>query len=227
MNNVKRVMIVTPAQSFTPEYVVSLHRTMAYAASVNIQVGLCHHSGSHIGQLRELMLDKIRTSREPYDRLLWIDSDIFWTFEDFCKIIDSPHEITVGAYMISPEGRLSVVKQFASEATETCEDALNWTEPEPQHFYAEELDNLPRYVNTYSSGLGFCSMKRGVFSKLESPYFANVTEMNPVTKKMEISTSEDCALFLKARRAGIECVLDTTIRLSHVKPHIWSIDGNS
>jgi hypothetical protein len=200
---------------------------MAYAAHAGIEVGLCHHSGSHIGQLRELMVDGLRMSREHHDRLLWIDSDIFWTVEDFCKIIDSPHRITVGAYMISPDGRLSVVKQFASDATETCSEALNWTEPQPQHFHADEIDNLPRYVNTYSSGLGFCSMKRGIFGELEYPYFSNIEEVNPVTQKIEISTSEDCALFLKARRAGIECVFDTTIRLSHVKPQIWSIDGNN
>lgn len=227
MSNVKRVIIMTPAQSFTPQYVVSLHRTMAYAARENISVGLCHHSGSHVGQLRELMVESLRMSREPHDRLLWIDSDIFWTVEDFCKIINSPHQITVGAYMISPDGRLSVMKQFAADATETCHDALNWDDPVPQHFYVDELASLPEYVKTYSSGLGFCCMKRGVFGEIEFPYFANTTEMNPITKKMEVNTSEDSALFMRARRAGIECHFDTTIRLSHVKPHIWSIDGNS
>lgn len=212
---------MTPAVSFTPQYVGSLCQTLAYGFHNNIEVALHTHAGSHIGQLRELMVEHIRVARTQYDRMLWIDSDIEWTPEDFQKIISSPFPITVGAYPVSPDGRLSVVKQFAADATETCPEALNSTENYPLHFYSDELQNLPQYVDIYSSGFGFLSIARGVFGEMQLPYFANMQVRNPVTGEIMTETSEDSAWFLRARMAGFKTVLDTTIRLGHAKTTVW------
>ena len=119
MSNVRRVLIMTPAISYTPEYVASLCQTFKFGYENNINVDIHTSAGSHIGQLREIMVEQIRISRIPYDKMLWIDSDIQWTVDDFAKIISSPHPITVGSYHVSPNGKLSATKQFESNATET------------------------------------------------------------------------------------------------------------
>ena len=35
-----------------------------------------------------------------YDVIVWIDSDIIFTPEDVFKLLDSPHDVTAGVYMM-------------------------------------------------------------------------------------------------------------------------------
>jgi hypothetical protein len=221
MNNVRRVLIMTPAQSYTPEYVASLCQTFKFGYENNINVDIHTAAGSHVGQLREIMVEQIRISRLAYDKMLWIDSDIQWTVEDFAKIISSPHPITVGSYHVSSDGKLSSTKQFGSNTTETCALAINPISNSPSFFLLEELDSLPEYVGIYTSGFGFVCISRGVFGEMEVPYFSNKEVHNPSTGEKTFETSEDASWFIRAHEAGFKPMLDTTIRLGHVKTVVW------
>lgn len=212
---------MTPAVSFTPQYVGSLCQTLGFGFKNNINISLHTHAGSHIGQLRELMVEQVRTARIQYDKMLWIDSDIQWTTEDFMRIVSSPHPITVGSYPISPDGRLSIVKNSSTNVMDERLQIPNSEEKYPAYLYSHELNNLPRYVDIHSSGFGFLSLSRGVFGEMQLPYFANMQVSNPVTGEIEIETSEDSAWFLRARMAGHRTILDTSVRLGHVKQSVW------
>ena len=202
---------MTPANSFTPHYVQSLCETMDYCFHNSIQLSFHNHSGSHVGQLRELMVEQIRIQKIKYDCMLWIDSDISWTAADFEKLITSPHPVTMGSYMVSPDGMLSLISK----------ELIDGVKKYPIYYHKNDIASLDRYVEVHCGGFGFVAIKRGVFEMMDSPYFSNIIRVNPFTNAEELETSEDAAWCLRAQKAGFKIMSDTTVNVAHVKTNVW------
>jgi GT2 family glycosyltransferase len=209
-DSLKKIIIVTPANSFTPVYVSSLLETQAFALSQkNIQIVLSTLDGSNIAELREMMAYNIISTSDDYDKMLWIDSDIMWSIEDFQNIIESPHKITCGAYMISPEGEMSIAHLYPSGNI--------------FHIHAKDIGNKNTYMEVDFSGFGFICIDKGVFESIEPPYFANVKVPIIQDKEHMLVTvqSEDSSWCSRAVKAGYKIMFDTRIIVGHQKKTIW------
>ena len=87
----------------------------------------------------------------------------------------------------------------------------------------EDLNTSVKYVNIDAAGFGFVCFKQGVFENIHNPYFADaeeeaVTSDGRVIKR--IVTSEDTAMFKRAKDAGFDAVVDTDVKVGHFKSSV-------
>ena len=204
-----RVVIVTPANSFMPIYVSSILETQIFAYENNISIKFATLDGSNVSELRETLAKNLVEHTEDYDKIIWIDSDIKWSPQDFVNIINSPYDVTCGAYMIYPDGKLSV--------------GMHEPNGSIRHLNCYSMKVTSRYIPVDMSGFGFICMNNGVFESMTKPYFSNavvdISQDGVLTK--EIVLSEDASWSIHAFNAGYKIMFDTQILLGHQKKTIW------
>jgi GT2 family glycosyltransferase len=136
-----------------------------------------------------------------YDKMIWIDSDISWTPEDFMKLYESRYDIISGLYF-DEEG--TPMFTFSEDAVYFDHAALKHKE------YAFEV---------FGAGFGFIAMKSGVFENIKRPWFK--TEIQRITNddgiEMFIPWGEDFSWCIKAHEAGYIVMLDPSIKVAHHK----------
>jgi hypothetical protein len=156
--------------------------------------------------------------------MFWIDSDIEWSVSDFCSLIESPHTITSGIYVIRGDGSLSVVVKKSPQ--QILEETANDSEAsifDYRFAKMEDFNTSVKYVNIDAAGFGFVCFKQGVFENIHNPYFADaeeetITSDGRVMKR--IVTSEDTAMFKRAKDAGFDAVVDTAVKVGHFKSSV-------
>lgn len=224
IQNNKNVVIVTPAREFSPCYVRSFFNTVKYCSQNNIELSFLHESGAHVGQLRDKLAFRVLTEHSEYTHMFWIDSDIEWSVSDFCSLLESPHMITSGIYVIRGDGSLSVVvKKSPQQILEETANNLEASIFDYKFAKMEDLNTNVKYINIDAAGFGFVCFKQGVFENIHNPYFADVEE-EAVTSDgrviKRIVTSEDTAMFKRAKDAGFDAVVDTDVKVGHFKSSV-------
>lgn len=102
-----------------------------------------------------------------YDYMLWIDSDVIFNPEDFASLLSMDKDIASGVYLMSEKGghpqRFATVKKWDEEY---------FLKNSSFEFLTKEdvrKSDTP-FVADYT-GFGFILIKKGVFEKLEYPWF--------------------------------------------------------
>jgi GT2 family glycosyltransferase len=141
-----------------------------------------------------------------YDFLMWIDSDIIFTPQQFVRLLSYNTEIVAGVYLMDGGKALATVR--------------NWDEDHfKKHGYfifitPEEIDRKEEPIEVSYTGMGFMLVKNGVFESLEYPWF------RPIEKQigdMVDFTMEDVAFCLRAKEAGFRIFIDPSVKVGHEK----------
>jgi hypothetical protein len=153
-----------------------------------------------------------------YDLLLWIDSDILFTYNDIKRIIESPHQVTSGLYMMENNSQLCAVREWDEEffwkhggfEFLTVDSLQQWKEQNP--------DNP--YMKCSYAGMGFMAIKKGVIEGMEYPWFYR--PVYSITNKesgqsIQDMHSEDVCFCKNIQDKGIDIYIDTGIRVGHEK----------
>ena len=201
------VLIATPGRNMENEYVVSLMDTVEVLNQKKISYKFINRYAPLVGMAREgtLMNSDFMdiTSEKPllgqatYDKIIWIDSDISWTPEDFVKLYESEEDIVSGVYL-SDRGA-----PMFSGSEKPKNELLNTTE---------------KFEVKYT-GFGFLAVKQGVFESLTRPWFEptfkKVTDESG--KEYLIPQGEDFSFCAKATKAGYKIFVDPTVNVGHHK----------
>jgi hypothetical protein len=205
------VLIATPGRMMEAEYVKSLVATMEYLNKEGISYLYLNEYSSQVNAAREAtamgsrFLYAFETSplrgEVTYDKMIWIDSDISWSPEDFMKLYNSRFDIVSGLYF-NEEG----VPLFTFK-----EDDI--------YFDHKKLKYKEYPFEVFGVGFGFVAMKSGVFESIPRPWFE--TEFQRITndegKEMFIPWGEDYSWCIKAQNQGYKVYLDPSIRVGHHK----------
>ena len=170
-----------------------------------------------------------------WDKLIFIDSDGGWSYEDFKAIVNSPHPIIGGvvplkAYVNSPHG------------FQTSLNYLPFLEDEV-HFQngIRDLAGTEKMVKAHGShivrvaftGTAFLSISREVLMKMaetaqeylypdphtgQSAVHWSFFDGGPIN---DTYNSEDWSFCHKARELGYDIHIDTNVRLSHTGNHTF------
>lgn len=171
---------------------------------------------------------------EGYDKIFFIDSDQGFSFEDFYKLLMSPHPISAG-----------VVPLKAFPVPGSFETSLNFMPfMEDEIFFDGSLRTLKstlrmarakrsEWIEVAFTGTGFVCVDTSVFAKLAE----NCQEYifpNPRSGQPEVHWaffnegpindryfSEDWALCHRARELGYKIMVNVNARCSHVGPHTF------
>lgn len=161
----------------------------------------------------------------PYDRIMCIDSDIVFTPEQFFAMLDAPHDVVTGAYLMSDRTNFACVETwdidyFSKNGTFKFlgpKDVEEW----------RQANTGQNYMKISYNGLGWCMMKQGVLERLSYPPVYRPLERIPTgktgpddVKELVDMTSEDVGLMKNMQDAGIDVYLDTRIKVGHEKSFV-------
>lgn len=137
--------------------------------------------------------------------LLFLDSDIMFPLEGFDRLLAHNTDIVSGLYF----GRNPGSKPIAYK---TIKPKTLFHEPTIEPI---DMNNLQPYMEIAGAGLGFCLIRNNVLNAL-SKYKVNPFE--PFG-----GLGEDFSFFLRCKRKGFKCMLDTTFELKHLGDYEYSV----
>jgi len=146
-----------------------------------------------------------------YDKILWIDSDMTWTFDDYARLDGADLPIVSGLYLMDESDKFAAVEKL---------DLLSITsgseiEYIPQSIVQDRSTDPIRRVDYH--GMGFCLMKEGVLESVGYPWFA--PEIFKQGDMVDV-LSEDAAFCLRLKERGIDCHVHTGCILGHEKMRV-------
>lgn len=197
------VLIATPGRNVEMPYLKSLLSTIEVLNEKKITYKFINQYSSQVAAAREgtIMNDQFLdiTGNKPllgkatYDKVIWIDSDMAWTPEDFIKLYESDKDIVSGVY-VSDHG------------------VLMYTPSDRAHLEQEDL------VEITHAGFGFIAVKSGVFEAMPRPWFQTRFSKTTIEdKEYLVPFGEDYSWCVTARSCGYKIFLDPTVRLVHHK----------
>lgn len=158
--------------------------------------------GYNIAQIRNLIAHYSVTNN--YDYVLWVDSDIVLPAHTLIKMLSSGKDIVSGAYIQRIPGEKNLeLYDFGSEGT--------------KRLTMQKL-NASLFLKIAGCGFGCVLTSTKVLKAIKYPQFEyhNAIDHNN-------TLSEDVDFCLKARAAGYEIYVDTTIRCNHIGNTVFSI----
>lgn len=149
---------------------------------------------------------------QPYDYMLWIDSDIAFEFEHLLNLLELDGDIVSGWYA-QPGG--------ATATVERADDADFLRDGRYRFLTIAEIEARAAPFAVDHTGLGWMLVRRGVFEKLPMPWFEHTSRwLADAGREVIVPCSEDAAFCLKARAAGFRILLDPRTRVGHEKEFV-------
>lgn len=213
------ILIATPGHSAKMEYVKSLVKTCAALSERGITYRFISRYSSFVPTARELTtLDKnqhdfsstgLVADGVEYKKIFWIDSDIEWEVEDFLKLYESDAEVVSGLYQLDWAGTVAVNFPNAWGAPTRVNKV--------EFLLHEDL------VEVGGVGFGFVCIKKGVFEKMERPWFLINRVRWEEGSEMRVNVGEDYSWCAGATRAGFKIFVDPLVKVKHHKETVYEV----
>ena len=210
-----KIVFCMPGRTYSREFLLAWSDLLMQASAKGHQCMISQQYSSvvHFARARCLGGDVLAGSDQKpfqgkvdYDAMMWIDSDIVFKTEDFFNILESPHEVTAGIYMMEDLQSLAVVKDWDTEYFSKTGTFKFLSPP--------DLENEPQYVPVSYAGMGWMLIRKGVLEDLKYPWFWS--PLQQVGELVDMS-SEDVALCKAMTAAGHQVYIDKTLRVGHQK----------
>ena len=154
-----------------------------------------------------------------YDYQLWIDSDIVFSTEKFWQLIDlaipeegEEKEIVAGWYATEDGHSTSVAHWLSEEDFAKNGGVMN-------HETVESITRKRKPFTVDYTGFGWTLIKKGVFERLEYPWFAPKMQVFD-SGNVQDMCGEDVSFCLDAKKEGMVTWCDPRIRVGHEKTRV-------
>jgi hypothetical protein len=141
-----------------------------------------------------------------YDVMMWIDSDVIFRPDDFFRLLESPHDVTAGLYMMEDMTHLAAVKDWNEDFFKK-DGAFKFLRP-------EDVQGAPEYMPVAYAGMGWMMIRKGVVEDIKYPWFWSPLETIGDFVDMN---SEDVSFCKALTAAGHQVHIDTKLRVGHQK----------
>lgn len=143
-----------------------------------------------------------------YDVIMWIDSDMVFMPQQFHMLLESPHPVTAGMYLMEDGKHFATVKEWDVEHFKQTGSF--------QFMTPQQLDgDGAQYEQVAYTGMGWMLIRKGVLEKVAYPWFYRAAEA--LSDDVVDMSSEDVALCKNMTDAGIPIHVDTRVRVGHQK----------
>jgi hypothetical protein len=140
---------------------------------------------------------------------MWIDSDMVFRPDDFFNLLESPHDVTAGLYMMESMKEFAAVKDWDT-AHFAEHGSFKFLEPADL-----PVDPESRYLQVAYSGMGWMMIRKGVVEDLKYPWFYGPLEV--INDSVVDMNSEDVSFCKALVAAGHPIHIDTKVRVGHQK----------
>lgn len=222
----KKIIVCLPGRVFSAKFLNSWTDLISVCKSNGIQLMLSCKYTSNVYFVRSMCLganvlngpdQKPFNGEVDYDYIMWIDSDIVFAPEQVLTLLykmetNTDYQILSGLYAMEGGKQFACVKDmdeeyFKSNGSFDFLETSKW----------EDIRKNEPFPVDYN-GMGFMMVKKGVYEKLNYPWFEpKFFEYTKDNKLIRDFCSEDVGFCLKAKESGILVYLDPSIRVGHEK----------
>jgi hypothetical protein len=213
-----RIVFCMPGREYSREFLLSWSDLLMQATAKGHQCMISQQYSSvvHFARAKCLGGDVTKgPDQKPfqggveYDAMMWIDSDIIFKPEDFFKILESPHDVTAGLYMMEDLTHLAAVKDWDTDMF-MKNGTFKFIRP-------DDLVGAAQYVKVAYAGMGWMLIRKGVVEDLKYPWFWS--DLQKIGDLVDMN-SEDVAFCRALEAAGHPVHVDTQLRVGHQKKMI-------
>ncbi len=205
-----KVIFCVPGSTFSNRFVKCWTKLLQELHKQNIEYELMCEYAPNIYYIRGMLLDgnyNHGPSQHPwqgkkeYDYIMWIDSDIVFKPEHFFKLLEHDKDIVSGLYLKKPhtDSMADIPTSFACFVDDDYRNLMT-------HEANGEL------INVRANGMGWMLVKKGVFEKIDYPWFGMINHHG-----------EDLSFQLRAKDAGFDSYVDTSIIVGHEKEVVLNL----
>ena len=215
-----KLVFCLPGKSYDRQFLLAWSDLLMQASAKGHQVMISQQYSSvvHFARAKCLGGDVLKgPDQQPfqgqveYDAMMWIDSDVVFKPEDFFSLLESPHDVTAGLYMMED------LQHFAT-VTEWNEDFFTKTGTfkfmRPEDIETGRDSDESRYKPVAYTGMGWMLVRKGVVESIKYPWFHS--ELQTIGGLTEMN-SEDVSFCRAIQAAGHQIHVDTKIRVGHQK----------
>ena len=183
-------------------YIWRIHYEALVASTRNTLIAGLGEDNPYIEEKEGLIYKTPFLGKYKCKKVIFLDDDMVWTWEDMKRLLVTPHNILSGFYINRHNG---VVGHGINNKAVT----LNQIKTEPFPF------------EIHFCGFGFVSIDYEVFKNMSYPWFESGHNLEP--EAIFDLIGEDYYFCSKARSLGYKIMGDPAIRLGHEKKHIMRI----
>ena len=210
-----KVVFCMPGRTYSREFLLAWSDLLMQASNRGHQIMISQQYSSvvHFARAKCLGGDVLKgPDQKPfqgqvdYDVMMWIDSDIVFKPEDFFNLLESPHDVTAGLYMMEDLQHFAAVAEW-NEDFFTKFGTFKFLRP-------DDIQGAPQYMPVAYAGMGWMMIRKGVVESLKYPWFWSDLQTVGDLKDMN---SEDVAFCRALQTAGHTVYVDTKCRVGHQK----------
>lgn len=215
-----KIVFCLPGRNYSGTFLQCWTQLMGWCLSNGITMSMQQYYSCNIYYSRNMCLggnvlnganQKPYNGQLDYDYMMWIDSDVIFSVDQFIKLLQYQKDIVGGLYLMEDNYHYATVENWDEEFFE-----------KNGYFTFLNRDTIKTKTNLFSvsyTGFGFMLVKRGIFESMEYPWF-QPEYINIGTAKD--FTMEDVSFCRKANRLGYQVLIDPTIVVGHEKLKILS-----
>ena len=215
----KKVLFCLPGKHYSGNFLKCWTNLLAACLQKGIVAHISQHHSPVVYFVRNMCLGgdySYGVKQEPfqgkleYDYIMWIDSDILFTPENFFSLLEHDKDIVSGLYMMADN------KHYA--ASENWSDDKKIQNGEFDFVTRETLAEKEGLFKVAYAGLGWMLVKKGVFESLEYPWFRPMwTEITDGDKTIRDFASEDATFCKAVTEKGFDVWVDPKVVVGHEK----------
>jgi hypothetical protein len=226
-NKKKKIIIALPGDSFSSKFLISWTSTLNTlweSGKYDIVISPGINSYVTFARMQTLGLDVLKgISQQPFNDIdfdIWvtIDSDIIFSPQQFITLIESTeiNPVVCGMYRMIDLKKYAIVKDWNIEYFKN-NGSFEFLTPEIIEQWKEK--NTTEFMEVAYSGMGFMAVKKEVLCSLTYPYFQG--ELIEIKGKngelIRELASEDVCFCKNIQKAGYKIVINTNLRVGHLK----------
>jgi hypothetical protein len=201
----KRIVFCLPGYHYSGRFMINMLFLHDYLRNQGAIIKYEQHTRAGLHAARRACLRPVERKPfggEPYDYMMWIDSDVVFGPENFTKLVNHDKDIISG-WHASPYADM-----IATPVWEGLTFLFEHTVP------IDVMESRTEPFKATAAGLGWCLIKQGVVEKMVWPWFGHkMVKIDGV----QIDPGEDIIFFLEAAGAGFQLWVDPTCRVGHEK----------
>lgn len=222
-----RIILCAPGSHFPREWVIHWTHLVTKLKDMGHEVVISLQYSSFVSFARAQCLgasvlegvDQKPFGGMPYDKIVFIDSDVLVSVEQVLALLASPHPITCGLYIMADNQNYAVVKDWDTEHYSKT-GSFQFITPEYVEQWKKE-NPTNTYMEVSYAGMGIMCISFGVFENegFKYPWFFRDIEtiIGSNGKVIRDGSSEDVSLCRNLQEAGMKIFVDVRIKCPHLK----------